>query len=203
MTEAAARGEHDLFYLDQCGFAPPMPTSYTWAREGTRPLLRYEAPQGRRVTALGALAPFGPQPRFVYETRLAGAGKLDGEALLDFVGREIVGVAGGRAALEALPAAYRRERPCTLVLDNYGVHHSKPVKAALPKLEAIGVAFYYLPPYSPKLNRIEPEWHAIKYDRLPERSFTSGPALKAAVDAALEERAGELHNSMSHLLEAA
>jgi hypothetical protein len=203
LTEAAARGDHDLFYLDQCGFAPTMPTSYTWAREGTRPLLRYEAPQGRRVNALGALAPFGPQPRFVYETRLAGAGKLDGEALLDFVGREIVGVAGGRAALEALPADYRRERPGTIVLDNYGVHHSKLVKAALPKLEAIGVAFYYLPPYSPKLNRIEPEWHAIKYDRLAERSFTSGPALKAAVDAALEERAGELHNSMSHLLEAA
>jgi len=203
LTEAAARGEHDLFYLDQCGFAPTMPTSYTWAREGTRPLLRYEAPQGRRVNALGALAPFGPRPRFVYETRLAGAGKLDGEALLDFVGRELVGVAGGRAALEALPADYRRERPCTIALDNYGVHHSKPVKAALPKLEAIGVAFYYLPPYSPKLNRIEPEWHAIKYDRLAERSFTSGPALKAAVDTALEERAGELHNSTSHLLEAA
>jgi hypothetical protein len=203
LTEAAARGDHDLFYLDQCGFAPTLPTSYTWAREGTRPLLRYEAPQGRRVNALGALAPFGPRPRLVSETRLAGAGKLDGEALLDFVGRELVGVAGGRAALAALPAGYRRERPCTIVLDNYGVHHSKPVKAALPKLEAIGVAFYYLPPYSPKLNRIEPEWHAIKYDRLAERSFTSGPALQAAVDAALDERASELHNSMTHLLEAA
>jgi hypothetical protein len=203
LTEAAARGDHDLFYLDQCGFAPTMPTSYTWAREGTRPLLRYEAPQGRRVNALGALAPFGPRPRFVYETRLAGTGKLDGAALLDFLGREIVGVAGGRAALEALPADYRRERPCTIALDNYGVHHSKPVKAALPKLEAIGVAFYYMPPYSPKLNRIEPEWHAIKYDRLAARSFTTGPALKAAVDAALEERTGELHNSMTHLLETA
>jgi hypothetical protein len=54
-----------------------------------------------------------------------------------------------------------------------------------------------------KVDHHEPEWHAIKYDRLPERSFTSGPALKAAVDAALEERAGEVHHSMGHLLEAA
>src|ERR671922_123665 len=209
LTEAAARGAHDLYYLDQCGFAPTMPTNYTWAREGVRPLLRYEAPQGRRVNVLGALAPFGPEPRFVYESRLAGvpgAGKLDGDALLDFSCREIVGLPGGRAALDTVPAAFRRERPCTIALDTYGVHHSKPIKAALPTLEAIGVAFYYLPPYSPKLNRIEPEWHALKYDRLPDRWFTTGPALKAAVEAALDERAAELaapHDSTIHLPEAA
>lgn len=203
MTEAAARGDHDLFYLDQCGFAPTMPTSYTWAREGTRPLLRYEAPQGRRVNVLGAFAPFGPQPRFVYESRLAGEGKLDGNALLDFVCRAIVGLAGGRAALDTLPAGSRRGRPCTVALDNYGVHHSKPVKAALPTLAAIGVSFYYLPAYSPKLNRIEPEWHGLKYDRLQDRSFTTGAALKAAVEAALNERAAELHASTTQLLEAA
>jgi putative transposase len=206
LTEAAARGDHDLFYLDQCGVAPTLPPGYTWAREGVRPLLRYEAPQGRRVNVLGAFAPVGPQPRFVYESRLAGEGKLDGAALLDFVCRAVVGLPGGRAALDALPADYRRARPCTVALDNYGVHHSKPVKAALPRLEAIGVAFYYLPAYSPKLNRIEPEWHALKYDRLQDRSFTTGPALKAAVDAALDERAAELaasHDSTIQLPEAA
>jgi putative transposase len=203
LKEAAARGERDLFYLDQCGVAPTLPLSYTWARVGVRPLARYEAPQRRRVNVLGALAPVGPRPGLVFESRLAGGGKLDGAAFLDFVCRRLVGLPGGAGALEALPAAARRERPCTVVLDNYGVHHSKPVKAALPKLGAFGVALYYLPAYSPKLNRIEPEWHALKYDRLAVRSFTSGPDLKAAVDAALEERAAELHNSTSHLLEAA
>jgi hypothetical protein len=206
LTEAAARGERDLFYLDQCGFAPTLPTNYTWAREGVRPLLRYEAPQGRRVNVLGAVALVGPTPRFVYESRLAGDGKLDGDALLDFICREIAGLGGGRAALDTLPAGYRRARPCTIALDNYGVHHSKPVKAAVSKLEAIGVSFYYLPPYSPKLNRIEPEWHAIKHHRLQDRSFTTGAALKAAVDAALAARAAELataHDSTINLLEAA
>ena len=46
----------------------------------------------------------------------------------------------------------------------------------------------------------------MKYDRLPDRSFATGPALKAAVDAALDERAAELaasHASTIHLLEAA
>ena len=203
MTEAAARGEQDLFYLDQCGVAPTLPTSYTWAREGTRPLQRYEAPQRRRVNVLGAFAPVGPRPRLVYRSHLAGAGKLDGEGLLDFVCREIVGLPNGRAALDALPPGYRRERPYTVALDNYGVHHSKPVKDALPTLEALGVSFYYLPAYSPELNRIEPEWHALKHHRLQDRSFTTGPALKAAIDAALDARAAQLQDSTRHLLEAA
>src|SRR5262249_31264148 len=141
----------------------------------------------------------GPRPRLVYQSRLAGTGKLDGEGLLDFVCREVVGLPGGRAALQTLPPGYRRERPCTVALDNYGVHHSKPVKAALPALEAIGVAFYYLPAYSPELNRIEPEWHALKYDRLQDRSFTTGSALKAAVDAALDAPAAELRAPARHL----
>jgi hypothetical protein len=77
LTEAAARGERDLFYLDQCGVAPSLPLSYTWARVGVRPLARYEAPQRRRVNVLGALAPVGPRPGLVFESRLAAEGKLD------------------------------------------------------------------------------------------------------------------------------
>ena len=217
MTEAAARGQRDLFYLDQCGFAPALPLRYTWAREGTRPLARYEAPQGRRVNVLGALAPFGPRPRFLHESRLASEGTLDSVGLLDFICREIVGLRGGYATLTrvagdpvalAARAATRRARrvvPATIALDNYGVHHSTVVKTALPTLAALGVSFYYLPPYSPELNRIEPEWHALKYHRLADCSFTTGPSLKAAVDAALDERAAEFAHSQStnHLLKAA
>ena len=180
-----------------------MPTSSTWARTGTRPLLRYEAPHGRRVNVLGARAPFGPPPRFVYESRLASEGQLDSAAFLDFVCRELVGLPGGGAALEQLPDDDRRVRPGAIALDNDGGHHSKPVNAALPKLEAIGVSLSSLPPYSPKLNRIEPEWHARKYDRLPVRSCSTGAALKAAVDAALADRAAEVQHSTIHLLDAA
>jgi hypothetical protein len=52
-------------YLAEAGFAPTWPTDSTWARVGVRPLVRHEAPQRRRVNALGALAPVGPRPRFV------------------------------------------------------------------------------------------------------------------------------------------
>jgi transposase len=198
LKRAAAGGACDLFYLDQCGVAPTLPVSYTWARVGTRPLVRYEAPQRRRVNVLGALAPGGPRTRLLFESRLAAAGKLDSAVFLDFVCRELAGLPGGRAALPALPAGARRARPCVVVLDIYGVHHSRAVKAARPRLAAFGVTLYYLPPYSPELNRIEAEWRAMKYTRLRARTYTSGTALQDAVDQALRERDAELRHATNH-----
>jgi hypothetical protein len=55
----------DLWYLDERGFAPTLPTGYTWARLGTRALVWDEPPQGRRLNVLGALAPYGATPDLV------------------------------------------------------------------------------------------------------------------------------------------
>lgn len=142
MTEEAAAGQRDLYHLDECGFAPTLPTSYTWARAGTRPLVPYEAPQGRRVNVLGAVATTGPRPRFVWASRRTGQGRLDSAAFLDFV---CCDVAQLPATWDALPPDYVRARPCTIVLDNYSVHRSNVVRAAEPVLARAGVTFFFLP----------------------------------------------------------
>ncbi len=46
MKKEADEDTVDLYYLDECGFAPTLPGTYTWAREGVRPVVAYEAPQG-------------------------------------------------------------------------------------------------------------------------------------------------------------
>ena len=33
----------ELYYLDEAGFAPTLPVGYTWAREGVRAIVPYEA----------------------------------------------------------------------------------------------------------------------------------------------------------------
>jgi transposase len=90
---------------------------------------------------------------------------------------------------DPLPQDWRRERPCVVVVDNYSVHHSQVVKSQLPVLEAAGVRCFFLPPYSPELNEIEPLWRQVKYQDLPDRSYTTALALQNAVDAALDQRA--------------
>lgn len=205
MTREAAAGERDLYHVDEVGFAPTLPTSYTWARVGTRPVVPYEAPQGRRVNVIGALAAHGPRPRFVYASRrivrtakatrtaaAAGTGRLDSAAFLDFVCREVAQLP---AAWEALPPDYVRERPCTIALDNYSVHHSALVQAAEPVLTKAGVTFFYLPPYSPELSTIEPVWHHTKYTDLTTRSYVDGAALQQAVNAALDLRAATIQKA--------
>jgi len=173
----------DLFYLDESGFAPTLPTGYTWARTGARALVRDEPPRGRRLNVLGALAAGGAAPGLVWTEP---AGKLDGAAFLEFVWREVAGLPEAPADL---PDDYRRERPCVAVLDNYSVHRSAVVKATVPDLARAGVHLHYLPPYSPELNRIEELWRHVKHEELPVRSYTSLEALRAAVADALNRHA--------------
>jgi hypothetical protein len=176
----------DLLFLDQSGFAPTLPTGYTWGRRGRRVVVPYEAPQGRRVNVVGAVAPYDPAgPSLRFATRRKGDGPYDAAARLAFV-RQIAGLPP-----EPTTAA-RRARPCVVVLDNYSVHHSQAVKDDLPALTEAGVTFCYLPPYSPELNPIEPIWRQVKYQDLPERSHPTDTALQAAVETALTTRARRL-----------
>jgi hypothetical protein len=181
-----------LAFLDQSGFSPTMPTGYTWARIGERKVVPYEAPEGRRVNVVGAFSPFDPAgPHLVFESRRNGQGKYDAEAHLRFVHK-------AASLPEALPEGYRRYRPFVIALDNYSVHHSQPVKDRTVELAAAGVRFFFLPPYSPELNAIEPLWRQVKYQDLPERSHKTAESLQAAVDQALTRRAMQLSDSQPH-----
>ena len=180
----------DLWFLDQSGFAPTLPTGYGWGRRWARLVVPYEASQGRRVNVVGALAPYGaPGPRLVHETRRTSEGRYDAAAHLAFV-RRLAGV-----PVTAAP----RARPCVVVLDNYSVHPSRAVKDALPALVAAGVHFCYLPPYSPELNPIEPVWRQVKHHDIPERSHPTDAALQVAVETALRDRARRLAETTNKL----
>src|SRR5204863_4885206 len=56
----ALKGRLTLAFLDEVGFSPSQPTSYSWVLPGQRKLIPYESPEGRRVNAFGVLIPHGP-----------------------------------------------------------------------------------------------------------------------------------------------
>lgn len=197
MKEGAQRDRLELHYLDECGFAPTLPGTSTWAREGVRPLVAYEAPQGRRVNVIGAWAPLGSEPRFVYRSRTT---KVDSAAFLDFVWQEIGGMT---TPLGEVPPGFHRARRCVIVLDNYSVHRSQAVADHLPSLQAAGIAFFYLPPYSPDLNLIEGVWRHVKHEEMPIRSYATAQALQVAVDAALDRHVAAPTHTTENFLEAA
>ena len=207
----------DLCHIDEAGFAPTLPTSYSWFPAGERLRVPYEAPQGRRVNAIGAYFSHGPMTgEFHFETyarlperrtkkgnpprkplaeRAAAhdlmpeeVGVIDHGVFLGFVWK-----VAGRPAVA--PDDWRRERPLVVVIDNYSVHQSDAVEAALPQLAAAGVDLFYLPAYSPELSDIEPVWQDVKHHEIPERSYCVLGALKRAVDAALLRKATRLRSA--------
>lgn len=72
-------------------------------------------------------------------------------------------------------------KPLVVILDNASIHTAKKLKPYWELLEEKGMRFYFLPPYSPELNRIELLWRKIKYEWLPFKLFTPDE-LEQAID---------------------
>ncbi len=158
----AATGRLRLYYLDECGFSPSLPTGYSWCPPGQRKRVRYEYPQGRRVNALAAYEPLATAP---WLDAAPFERTLTSDDLLTY--------------LRSLPPA---GVPRVVVLDNASLHTSKVTKAARPELARAGIFLYYLPPHSPELNRIEAVFKQVKHHEMPTRSHTSKAELRASVE---------------------
>jgi hypothetical protein len=60
-------------------------------------------------------------------------------------------------------AAQEHTVPRIVVLDNASIHKGRQIEKRRRKWMAQGLFLYYLPPYSPELNRIEILWKQAKY----------------------------------------
>lgn len=158
--------------MDECGFAPTLPVSYSWVLPGERKYVPHEYPQGRRVNALAAYRPYD---------RLPWLGATAAERTLTS--------ADVLAFLRDLPWA---PVPRVVVLDNAGLHTSAAVKAARPGLAKRGVYLYYLPAYSPELNEIEAVLKQVKHHEISTRSYTTRSDLRRGVEQGFKSYARKL-----------
>ena len=139
--------------------------NYCWVRRGERKRVPYEPPQGRRYNTMALYVPEGPDAAFDWCGTTSR--HFDAADLLHFLGQR------PKTAV-----------PLVLVLDNASFHRNTAVRRALPDLRARNVYLYFLPPYSPELNPIEPLFRAVKHLDLPERRYATAADLEAAVDEA-------------------
>ena len=73
------------------------------------------------------------------------------------------------------------QRFTLIVLDNASIHTSVLFNAQLERWLRQRVIIYWLPTYSPELNRIEILWRKIKYEGLPLSAFGSIQTIKTAL----------------------
>ena len=127
-----------LRFLDESGAKTNMTRLYGRAFGGQR--VRDTVPHGhwQTTTMLATVGLRGSQAPFVIE------GPVDTEVFRTYVGRVLV------------PTLHPGD---IVVMDNLSPHKAAGVREAI---EAVGAQLWYLPPYSPDFNPIEPMWSKIK-----------------------------------------
>jgi hypothetical protein len=78
------------------------------------------------------------------------------------------------------------EKRTVLILDNAPIHRSKAFKQKINEWENDDLFIYFLPPYSPELNKIEILWRFIKYSWLPFDAFVNFKNLKERLNFVLK-----------------
>ena len=157
LIEQARAGEIELAYVDEAGFAPQPPNRSAWTLRGETHAV--EARRSKRLNVIGAL--------------LFSGGLLMAKLWRTVNGFWFYGF--------LLGLFERVQKPLVVILDNASFHTAKAMKPYRELLEKQGMRFYFLPPYSPELNRIEILWKKMKYEWLPFQSFAP-QELEEAID---------------------
>ncbi len=155
----ARQGLCRLLFFDESGFSPNPPITYGWAPRGQAHTMEPQ-PHRQRVNVLGALDQNHP---LVWSAVERPTRQEDVIAFFDRLSAEV------------------GTQPHIVVLDNAGIHRSKAVERCRRRWARQGLGLFFLPPYSPELNRIEILWKQAKhYWRRP--IGLTGAALREEVE---------------------
>jgi transposase len=80
-----------------------------------------------------------------------------------------------------------------LVIDNARVHHSKMFKEKIKEWHEQDLYVYFLPKYSPELNKIEILWRFIKYSWLPLDAYKNIQNIKERLNEILLNVGGKYY----------
>jgi transposase len=142
LRDRADAGEIVLAYADEVGFSQVHPNRSAWTPKGERHLVM--AQRGKRLNLLAAMISNGD----LFSAKLWKTTTAD--IFVGFLG----------LLKESLAHLCK---PIVVILDNASIHKAKANRSIIEFLAKQGLTLYFLPPYSPELNRIERLWHKMKY----------------------------------------
>jgi len=148
--------ELKLFYFDESGFSLTPNVPYGWQGKGCEHLL--PSSPGGHINALGMITPDNE-----YKSLLINKGKIDAEMAI--------------YSLNTFFKNKRKNQKYVIILDNAPIHRSDLFQEQVEKWKKRNIEFYFIPPYSPELNKIEILWKFIKTKWLPLDSYSSAEKL--------------------------
>jgi transposase len=155
---AAQQPKFQVVFTDESGFSLTPSVPYGWQAKGQR--VGLPTARSKRESVLGFLSQDNRLTTYSTDQ------KIDSQFIIDSVDTFI---------------ATQADKVTLLVLDNASIHVSKTFRAACQRWEERGLLVWYLPTYSPHLNRIERLWLRTKYSWLKAADYTSMKTLQEAL----------------------
>jgi len=140
-----------LVFGDETGFTMSPYVPYAWQKKGERILLPAKNNK-KRLNVLGFLDPENRLKVFYQEKSLNG--EFVANAIDDF-------------------ANEKNDIPVVIILDNAPIHRCATVYDKMEDWEDKNLFIFFLPRYSPHLNRIEILWKHVKYRWLKKKHYSS------------------------------
>jgi len=154
-----------ILYEDECAIRDYQALGYCWFPVGKQRIVKTFGAHGS-VKIMGTLNPVTGE-LFCIEVD----GRVTAKEFIAYLARVIENHPEGKTAL---------------ILDNAKIHRAKSVKefveAHKEQLELV-----FLPPYSPKLNKIEPFWKWIKSDIMKNVFYSDTTEIRAGIVDFLKE----------------
>jgi transposase len=149
-----------IYYADESGFneTPCVPSGWQLKEES----LSMPSQRGQRWNVFGIMS----------SNNQLFANKTKGSIKSVFV----------IASIDEFANSSERAPRAVIVIDNATIHHSEEFKAKIPQWAELGVEIFYLPTYSPHLNRIETFWRKCKYEWLLPEDYQSWKHLTLKIE---------------------
>lgn len=138
-----------LYYYDASGFSMTSALPYAWQQQGQT--LEVPAAKGSRINVAGLI---NSQGDFHYQTHTGHLSSQEISSLLDSFCQKL-------------------QQKTIVVLDNAPTHRSKTFLEKVKQWQEQDWYIFFLPPYSPELNKIEMLWRKIKYQWLAFDAYLS------------------------------
>ncbi len=143
------QGYLQLYYYDESGFSLTSALPYAWQKRGKT--IEIPAAKGKRINVAGLI---NRQGNFHYQTHSGHMASKEVISLLDCFCQKL-------------------QQKTVVVVDNAPTHRSKAFMDKVKQWQEQDLYIFFLPPYSPELNKIEMLWRKIKYQWLEFKAYLS------------------------------
>ena len=160
--------EIGLWYGDESGFSLTPTVPYGWSKKGQQ--VGILSQRSARLNVLGFLSTDNELISYPH------MGSVNSDFVIECLDNFVQEIVERRTD----------KQPQVMVLDNAPMHRSEAFQAKLPDWQAQGIHIFFLPRYSPHLNRIERLWKQIKGSWLKPENYLGLDHLKQAITNILE-----------------